>query len=43
MSQITPREAGLVGAVLDDARLSSAGLIADGFHVAHEVLLCPCA
>lgn len=37
MSQITPREAGLVGAVLDDARLS-AGLIADGFHVAREVL-----
>jgi N-acetylglucosamine-6-phosphate deacetylase len=37
MSQITPREAGLVGAVLEDARLS-AGLIADGFHVAEEVL-----
>lgn len=33
MSQITPREAGLVGAALDDARLC-AGIIADGIHVA---------
>lgn len=37
MSQITPREAGLVGAVLGEPRLS-AGIIADGFHVAEEVL-----
>ena len=37
MSQIAPREAGLVGAVLDDPRIA-AGLIADGFHLAPEVL-----
>jgi N-acetylglucosamine-6-phosphate deacetylase len=32
MSQMTPREPGVVGAVLDDARLG-AGLICDGLHV----------
>ncbi|MGJ3263279.1 MAG: N-acetylglucosamine-6-phosphate deacetylase [Salinarimonas sp.] len=32
MSQIAPREPGVVGAVLDDARLS-AGIICDGLHV----------
>ena len=32
MSQITPREPGLVGSVLDDDQLF-AGIIADGFHV----------
>ncbi|GGK17635.1 N-acetylglucosamine-6-phosphate deacetylase [Salinarimonas ramus] len=37
MSQIGPREPGIVGAVLDDARLC-AGIIADGLHV-HEANL----
>ena len=37
MSQITPRAPGLVGAALDDGRLS-AGVIADGFHLNPSVL-----